>query len=416
LKRLNATGGFFGSDRFREWLNGVFVNQLQKTGRAHEGNVTFQELFTATKIELNVVAADLSLQRHVIFSYLETPDCVVADAVVASSSIPFAFPSRLLRVPEPNGEKEGNFYHHTIVDGGVWSNFPLFVFEDRSFRQYYERKPEEIDRRRVIGFLLERGGEEEIPRGDQITFEWEVSDSNLRAREWRDDDKETLIQVKSVESSLSSPASLAWLLWPFAMLGRFVGYLEGGKVRGRWPRPHGRLNRYLVDIITGFQGGINGNVLFTVICAAICAGPVIFIYYSIKTPKLFGSMFSYFNGAESIDWSIVFLPLQMTLFLVTVALLVLAICVAVGILYVIHLLFRATRATLYGLVTTYFNAPGAPAWASKRENIVSLPIPPDVRTLTFNIAPLTRERLAEAAYQATIQKLDPLLLHANSAG
>ena len=48
LKRFNETGGFLRSEPFREWLNGVFVSQLKKAGQEHNGNVTFEELFTAT--------------------------------------------------------------------------------------------------------------------------------------------------------------------------------------------------------------------------------------------------------------------------------------------------------------------------------------------------------------------------------
>ena len=203
--------------------------------------------------------------------------------------------------------------------------------------------------------------------------------------------------------------SQAWFLWPFATLGRFVGYLEGGRVRGRWPRPRGRLSRYLVDIITGFQGGINGNTLFALVCVAMCMGPLVGIWFVVKT-ELIPEYSKLVTGP--IDWGIVVLPLWITFYSVLIALLILAICVSVASLFVIHLLFRPTRAILYGLVTTYFNAPGAPAWVSIRENIVSLPIPPNVRTLSFEIAPSTRERLVEAAYQATIQKLDPLLLRA----
>src|SRR5262249_7398905 len=215
-------------------------------------------------------------------------------------------------------------------------------------------------------------------------------------------------------------SSVSWLtlsLWPFAMLGRFVAHLEGGGVRGRWPTPRGRSSRYLVEIITGFQGGINGNVLFWLVFIAACLGPASFIGYFLYTElpvywHIVSNLAAYLQSTGPFDWRIVFLPVRIILYGVVIALLILAICVSFLGLRVIHLSFRATRAILYGLITTYVNGPGAPAWASKRENIVALPIPPNVTTLGFGIDPSTRERLAEAAYQATIQKLDPLLLRA----
>ena len=96
LRRLRSTTGYYQSDSLHIWLNGIFKEQVEKSGAIPAADVTFDELYAATGIELNVVAADLSLKTQVIFSHIETPNCVVADAVVASSSIPFAFSSRLL--------------------------------------------------------------------------------------------------------------------------------------------------------------------------------------------------------------------------------------------------------------------------------------------------------------------------------
>ncbi len=406
LKRFTDTGGFLPSEPFRQWLNGVLVNQLKKAGHEHKGNVTFEELFTATGIELNVVAADLSLRCQVIFSHLETPNCAVADAVVASSSIPFAFPSRLLGVPEAGAEEEMKSFHHTIVDGGVWANFPLFVFEDPDFRRFYDR--EEIDRARVLGFLLDqRGPQQEILRGRDIKFEWEVAPWNVNAREWRDDDKRELAEESR---ELPLPPWLAWLLWPFAILARFVARLEGGRVRGRWPRPRDRLSRYLVDVVTGFQGGINGNFLFVTACLAVILGQglAIRLLWNLQIQKITSEPFHW--------WDIVLLPLPIMLLFMSIVLPILFAVISVLSLVAVHSSLLATRAILYGLVTTYVSGPGAPAWTSTRDNIVALPILPNVTTLSFQIDSATRERLVEAAYWATMQKLDTLLLSTEGAG
>ena len=148
LRRLRSATGYYQSDFLRSWLNGIFKEQVEKSGAVPAADVTFDELYAATGIELNVVAADLSLKTQVIFSHIETPNCVVADAVVASSSIPFAFPSRLLQVPDGEGSDRPSY--HTIVDGGVWSNFPIHIFEDKTFRRSHGREPEEIEADRVL--------------------------------------------------------------------------------------------------------------------------------------------------------------------------------------------------------------------------------------------------------------------------
>lgn len=120
--------GFFPTDKLRDWLEGVLKKQMAtKPGSDVGGKITFRQLYDATGIELNVVAANLSLKRQVIFSHLETPNCGVADAVVASSSIPFAFPSCLLIVPEDKdgGEERPNIIALPIPAGVTTLSFGM---------------------------------------------------------------------------------------------------------------------------------------------------------------------------------------------------------------------------------------------------------------------------------------------------
>jgi len=134
LRRLRRQSGYFPSDPLHECLERILRKQVAPVVEPlPDKSITFRQLFQATGIELNVAAADLSLRRPFVFSPHETPNCSVADAVVASSAIPFAFRSSLLKVPD--NADETTWHHHTIVDGGVWSNFPLFIFEDAAFRK-----------------------------------------------------------------------------------------------------------------------------------------------------------------------------------------------------------------------------------------------------------------------------------------
>jgi len=197
LRRLRSTTGYFQTDCLRTWLNGIFKAQVQKSGVIPAAEVTFDELYAATRIELNVVATDLSLKTQVIFSHIETPNCAVADAVVASSSIPFAFPSRLLQAAD--GEGTDRVSHHTIVDGGVWSNFPIHIFEDKTFRKSHGREPEEIEPDRVTWIPLAetrrtsasawrerqvcRGGTGRGVQGTGVEWRWEDG-SRRTIRHW----------------------------------------------------------------------------------------------------------------------------------------------------------------------------------------------------------------------------------------
>ena len=141
------------SDELGTWLRRCLATLVG------DGNVTFGGLFDATGIELTVVAVDLIARKHRIFCHSWTKDIPVADAVVASSSIPFALPAKRLSM------KADVRYGNPVVDGGVWTNFPTFVFRDHKFRTHH--KLPDIGDRPVIGFLLDEQTGEYIPEIDQ---------------------------------------------------------------------------------------------------------------------------------------------------------------------------------------------------------------------------------------------------------
>src|SRR5262249_43428411 len=59
--------------------------------------------------------------------------------------------------------------HHTLVDGGVWSNFPIFIFEDAAFREAYNRVPPRLSETEILGFALKDREELPPPKGRDIS-------------------------------------------------------------------------------------------------------------------------------------------------------------------------------------------------------------------------------------------------------
>jgi NTE family protein len=102
--------GLHRGDEFYHWIGQQL--SLKLTGDVHKAP-TFKEL----PRPLTVVAADVVQQQEKVFSKESTRDTQVAFAVRASMSIPFFF------VPLANGPE-------LLVDGGVLSNFPAWVFQD----------------------------------------------------------------------------------------------------------------------------------------------------------------------------------------------------------------------------------------------------------------------------------------------
>jgi len=113
--------GWYSTEYFYHWLEDIIAAQCDGNGRA-----TFTDFQERGFRELYIVAANISRQRAEIFSASHTPNVAVADAVRMSMSIPIFFES--LRF---DGKKfgDGDYY----VDGGLFDNFPMHIFDQDEF-------------------------------------------------------------------------------------------------------------------------------------------------------------------------------------------------------------------------------------------------------------------------------------------
>ena len=109
-------------------------------------DVTFAELERVSDVDLFVVTMDLATRQPLVLCAALTPQMTVADAVVASSAIPVAFPAARLVIEDEV---------HRVVDGGTWANYPSFVFHDKNFRDFHDLPPTNLP---TIGFVLDSPG------------------------------------------------------------------------------------------------------------------------------------------------------------------------------------------------------------------------------------------------------------------
>jgi NTE family protein len=178
VRRLIERGTLYSGRALRDWLDEQLAAQVAAiTGREPARPVSFASLYAASGIELFTVATNLSLNEQIVFSHLATPACGVAEAAVASSATPLIFESRMLEIPSSN-----RTWHHTIVDGGLWSNFPMFVFAEAAFRRAHGAEPVVIDARDVLGFLLDDTAVPAIEIDSRIVFV--ADDEPVEAFEW----------------------------------------------------------------------------------------------------------------------------------------------------------------------------------------------------------------------------------------
>lgn len=154
-KRLVKQYGWFKGDSFLETLNNIIAN---RTGNP---DLTFKELHELARSypfrDLYVVGADLTEQKHVIFSYENYPDMRIADAVRISMSIPLYYRALWVNpqgkiIESPKAEDQC----HLFVDGGLLMNFPIGVFDHSKYIDNYEGKEGIVFNEQTIGFRLER--------------------------------------------------------------------------------------------------------------------------------------------------------------------------------------------------------------------------------------------------------------------
>ncbi|HWT92452.1 MAG TPA: patatin-like phospholipase family protein [Solirubrobacteraceae bacterium] len=129
IRRLRGGGGdpphVRDSADLVAYVERVLRAQVGDRTSGPDGPVTFTELHEATGIELFLVAVDARGRRERVFHHHLTPGASVAAAAVWSAAIPFYFPPG---IEGPTGEER------ILLDGGVWSNFPAWVYTDASFR------------------------------------------------------------------------------------------------------------------------------------------------------------------------------------------------------------------------------------------------------------------------------------------
>ncbi len=126
--------GVFGHELFVEWLDFLLRDRLmQRYGedddemrmrrRAMQEDMKDGVKFRHIRMPLKIIATDVTNRSMVVFSNSnnEFGELKVAEAVAASISIPFVFKPRRIK---------NNDVTRLYVDGGLMSNFPVWVFDE----------------------------------------------------------------------------------------------------------------------------------------------------------------------------------------------------------------------------------------------------------------------------------------------
>lgn len=110
--RLINKFGWYKGDFFHKWVSNLIKAKLG------DPNATFRDLHEKTDLpDLYIYGTNLSTHFGEVFSFENTPNDRIADAVRISMSIPLFFAS----VRNPRGD--------VYVDGGMLANYPIKLFD-----------------------------------------------------------------------------------------------------------------------------------------------------------------------------------------------------------------------------------------------------------------------------------------------
>ena len=155
-------GGLYGGNNFLDWLREKLNSGIYKlergefeTGKQREfGHMTMAEFNVATGVDLSLVAADTTGNQLLILNHRTAPDCPVVNAVRMSMSVPLLW-EEVVWMEDWGEYRNKNINDHTVVDGGMLSNFPIELFISNSPQVTEVMGEKTTDRFDVLGFLID---------------------------------------------------------------------------------------------------------------------------------------------------------------------------------------------------------------------------------------------------------------------
>ena len=175
-------GGFYSAQNFLSWLKGKLDAGVYPLERgAHKqgeprgfGDMNLAEFYQATGIDLSLVASDTTGSELLILNNRTAPECPIVWAVRMSMSVPLLW-NEVVWHEEWGAYRGMNISGHSVVDGGLLSNFPIELFISNQPQVTAVMGPKVADEMDLLGFLIDETlevpnapMEKSIPKGIQI--------------------------------------------------------------------------------------------------------------------------------------------------------------------------------------------------------------------------------------------------------
>lgn len=124
-------GGWYSADNFVTWLRRKLDSGTHHGKPRLYSHMTLAEFHIATGKDLSLVGADTTQGTMLVLNHRTAPDLPLVWAVRMSMSVPLLW-QEVVWQPEWGQYRGRDLSGHTIVDGGLLSNFPIELFVSRA--------------------------------------------------------------------------------------------------------------------------------------------------------------------------------------------------------------------------------------------------------------------------------------------
>ena len=166
-------GGFYAANRFLTWLreklnSGIYQLERGAFGKGNSrafGDMNLSEYYQATGIDLSLVGSDTTDAGLLILNHRTAPKCPLVWAVRMSMSFPMLW-QEVVWQSEWGTYRGKDISGHTVVDGGMLSNFPIELFISNAKHVTNVMGDKTTDQLHVIGLLIDEGTP--VPEAPQV--------------------------------------------------------------------------------------------------------------------------------------------------------------------------------------------------------------------------------------------------------
>lgn len=123
-------GGWYSANNFLTWLKKRLDMGFNKGQPRRYSGLALAQFYDATQVDLSLVASDTTAGLMLVLNHRTAPDLPLVWAVRMSMSVPLLWQEVVWQ--EEWGTYRGRpMSGHTLVDGGLLSNFPIELFVSR---------------------------------------------------------------------------------------------------------------------------------------------------------------------------------------------------------------------------------------------------------------------------------------------